>query len=161
MCSGNDKKKKAREAQKRQEELNRQAAARQAELDRIAAQRQSVAAIQAQQQKQMEAQMIAFSNQQAAQVSRLQQQQDAKLAQLAADDVANRQRIQQETATKVAGIERAGNAAASSLRILGQESPAGPTATATDPKKRRKGAKATSASVSRGTGSTRGTNLSI
>ena len=159
MCSGGDDAR--REAEREQERLNEEAAARQAELDRIAAERADIAADQARRQSEMEAQSIAFSQAQAAEVSRLETEQNTRLATLAAEDVARRTAIQEETARKVAGIETAGGAVSTSLRILGQKQPMAPQAQQTPRKKKGKSAGSTSASVARGTGSIRGTNLSI
>ena len=159
MCSGGGDER--REAEREQERLNEQAAARQAELDRIAAQRADIAADQARRQSEMEAQSIAFSQAQAAEVLRLEEEQDTRLASLAAEDKRQRREIREETERKVAGIERAGGAVSTSLRILGQKQPMAPQAQQTPRKKKGRSAGSTSASVARGTGSIRGTNLSI
>ena len=76
----------------------------------------------------------------------------------AASDVA---KINKQTGQKVQRIERAGNAASNSLRILGQDSPKGPTASQTPRASRRRGAASSAANVARGSARTRGTNLSI
>ena len=160
MCSGGDDDAR-REAEREQERLNEQAAARQAELDRIAAERQDIAAEQARRQSELEAQSIAFSQAQAARINELETQQNQRLSQLAAEDVQRRTAIREETERKVRNIETAGGAVSTSLRILGQKQPMAPSAQQTPRKKKGKGASSTSANVARGTGSTRGTNLSI
>ena len=160
MCGGN-RKAKEREARKEAKKQKKKAKERQRELDRLAEERTALAAEQVQRQKDLEAQQIAFIDANDAKVADLNAQQDERLARLAADDLAARTQIKEETARKVAGIERAGGAAATSLRILGQKQPMAPSAVQTPRDKKRRGAGSTSASVARGTGSTRGTNLSI
>lgn len=160
MCSGG-RKDKEREARKKAKKQKQKAKERQRELDRLAEERNQLAAEQVAQQKQLEAQQVAFIEANDAKVAELNAQQDDRLATLAANDEAARTAIKQETARQVAGIERAGGAAATSLRILGQKQPKAPQAVQTPRGKKRRGAGSTSASVARGTGSTRGTNLSI
>ena len=158
MCGGNDKKKEARKKAKKQKQKAKE---RQRELDRLAQERTILARQQVRKQRDLEAQQIAFIEANDAKVAELSKQQDDRLAQLAADDRQARDRIKRETAQKVAGIERAGGATATSLRILGQKQPMAPSATQTPRDKKRRGSGTTSASLARGTGSTRGTNLSI
>jgi hypothetical protein len=138
MCSGGNDSAR-RDAERRQREADERAAQRQAELDAIAAQRSAVAAAQVQQLNNYEAQA----------------------AQLELDNVARAEELQAEQDLKVAGIKRAGNAASNSLRILGQEQPMAPTARQTMRGSKASGGRRTAARYQRGTGSTRGTNLSI
>jgi len=70
-------------------------------------------------------------------------------------------KINRDTAKQVRGIQRAGGAAATSLRILGQVQPVGPNAQQSRRGQFRRAAGTTSANVARGTSSIRGTNLSI
>jgi hypothetical protein len=161
MCSGGNRKAKEREARKKGKKQRQEAKARQRELDRIAQERKILARRQVRRQEELEAEQVAFIEANDAKVAELNAQQDQRLATLAADDQAARSAIKQETARKVAGIERAGGAAATSLRILGQKQPKAPQAVQTPRNNKRRGAGSTSASVARGTGSTRGTNLSI
>ena len=138
MCSGGGNSAK-RKAERRQRELDREAERRQREIDALAAQRSALAASQSQQ-------LQAYKSQSA----QLQSANSAKINELKA-----------EQASEVAGIERAGNAASNSLRILGQEQPMAPSAKQSRKKTRGSGSKLTAARYQRGTGSTRGTNLSI
>jgi len=138
MCSGGNDSAR-RDAERRQREADERAAQRQAELDAIAAQRSAVAAAQKQQLSSYEAQA----------------------AQLELDNVARAKELQAEQDQKVAGIKRAGNAASNSLRILGQEQPMAPSAKQTMRGSKGTGGRTTAARYQRGTGSTRGTNLSI
>ena len=162
MCSGNSKRKeKAREARKDAKKQKQKAKARQRELDRIAQERKILARRQVRRQEELEAQQVAFIEANDARVEQLNADQDRRLADLAENDQQARAAIKAETERKVAGIQRAGGAAATSLRILGQKQPKAPQAVQTPRDKKRRGAGSTSASVARGTGSTRGTNLSI
>ena len=160
MCGGG-RRDKEREARKKAKKQKKKAKERQRELDRLAEERTALARQQVARQKELEAQQVAFIEANDAKVARLNDEQDERLAQLAASDKQARDRIKRETAQKVAGIERVGGATATSLRILGQKQPMAPSATQTPRDKKRRGAGTTSASVARGTGSTRGTNLSI
>ena len=138
MCSGGDDSAR-RDAERRQREADERAAQRQAELDALAAQRSALAASQVQQLTNYETQ-----------ASNLELQNIARAEQLTA-----------EKEVKVAGIRRAGNAASNSLRILGQQQPTAPTAKQTTRGSKGPGGRLTAARYQRGTGSTRGTNLSI
>tara|TARA_B100000475_G_C14839008_1_gene248199 strand:+ start:199 stop:615 length:417 start_codon:yes stop_codon:yes gene_type:complete len=138
MCSGGDDSAR-RDAERRQREADERAAQRQAELDALAAQRSALAASQVQQLADYETQ-----------ASNLELQNIARAEELTA-----------EKEVKVAGIKRAGNAASNSLRILGQQQPTAPTARQTMRRPKASGGRMTAARYQRGTGSTRGTNLSI
>ena len=154
-----------KEAQSIQKEEGRKAKrevdARQKQLDDLARRRTALAQQQAQRRAQLQAQADAALAAQRAQANRLRIQQNNRLSQMAAEDVARRNAIKAETAAKVAGIQRAGGAAATSLRILAEKQPMGPNAQQTPRNQRRRGAGSTSANVARGSSSTRGTNLSI
>ena len=106
---------------------------------------------------QLNAQRLAIVAQQSSEMSRIKQEADSKRAadkQMVAD-------LQKEQNERIAGIKAAGNAASGSLRVLGQAQPMAPTAQQTRRRSGRKGAGSTSAGFSRGSASTRGTNLSI
>ena len=133
----------------------------QARADAISARRKEVAADQQRRQNELQAQSIAAQRSQQAEVKELQQQQDKRLAELQANDKAQRDKIKAETAQKVAGINRAGGAAATSLRVLAQKQPSAPQAVQTPRGRTRRGAGSTQANVARGAASSRGTNLSI
>lgn len=135
MCSGNDSKK----AKQKAKEAEKKAKQRQAELDALAKQRTLLAAEQQSKKVELESQLAAQQKSQAAQVDELKGQQ----------------------AERIAGIRAAGGAAATSLRILGQNQPMGPTAQITTTRNSRRGAGTTSALVARGSSASRGTNLSI
>lgn len=137
MCGGGGAEK--RKAKRKQREADEKAARRQAELDALAAQRSALAASQ---QKRLKA----F---------------EVKSAKQAATNAAQVEQLQQQQAEQVAGIKAAGSAASNSLRILGQDSVTAPTAQTSRSKPTRKGVGTTSAGYSRGSASTRGTNLSI
>ena len=159
MCSGGDNRR--REAERRQQELNDEAARRQARLDELAAQRTLQAAEQQASMAELQAQQadaIAAAN---AETARLQTEQVARVAGIEAQNNANRLAVQQETAGRVRRLERAGNVASASLRAMGQTQPKAPTAQQTRRGAKKGGARSSSAGYSRGSGSTRGTNLSI
>ena len=139
MCSGGGNDRKRRDAERRQRQADKEAERRQARLDVLAAQRSALAASQSQQLQAYEAQS----------------------AQLETDNAARIDDLKAQQATEVAGIKRAGNAASNSLRILGQDQPMAPHAKQSLKKAKGSGSKATAASYQRGSGSTRGTNLSI
>lgn len=138
MCSGGNDSAR-RDAERRQREADERAAERQAELDALAAQRSALAAAQVQQLADYEAQASSLELQNIARAEELTAQKEAK----------------------VSGIKRAGNAASNSLRILGQQQPMAPTAMQTMRRPKSSGGRMTPARYQRGTGSTRGTNLSI
>ena len=154
-----------REAQSIQREEGKKAKqkvdARQKQLDDLARRRTALAQQQAQRRAQLQAQADAALAGQRAQADRLRIQQNNRLSQMAAQDVSRRNAIKAQTAQRVAEINRAGGAAATSLRILAQEQPMGPNAQQTPRNKRRRAAGTTSANVARGSSSIRGTNLSI
>ncbi len=154
-----------REAQSIQREEGRKAKqkvdARQKQLDDLARRRTALAQQQAQRRAQLQAQADAAVAGQRAQAERLRIQQSNRLAQMSSQNTAQRNAIKAQTAARVAGIQRAGGAAATSLRILAEKQPMGPNAQQTPRNQRRRGAGSTSANVARGSSSTRGTNLSI
>ena len=139
MCSGGGSSRARRDAERRQKEANKEAERRQRRLDALAAQRSALAASQSQQLQAYKAQS----------------------AQLESDNSAKIDELKAQQASEVAGIERAGNAASNSLRILGQEQPMAPSAKQSRKKAKGSGSKSTAASYQRGSASTRGTNLSI
>ena len=135
--------------------------ARQKQLDDLARRRTALAKQQQQRRAQLQAQAATALAAQRKQADRLRIQQANRLSKMGAASLAQRNAIKAETAKKVAGIERAGGAAASSLRILGQAQPVGPNAQQSRRGQFRRAAGTTSANVARGTSSIRGTNLSI
>jgi len=161
MCSGGDDGKAKRKAEKKQRQLNKDAERKQRRLDQLAAERTALAAQQRERQAQLQIQASEARAAQGAQVERLKYEQSQRLKALGAENRVKRREIEQQTAKQVAGIERAGGAAATSLRILGQVQPMAPTAVQTPKKDRTRGASSTAANVARGSASTRGTNLSI
>lgn len=147
MCSGASKKRKAEKKAKKKE---RKAERRQRELDKLAREQEQIAREQQLRRNRLESQQAAMMAEQNQQVATLRGQQDQKLADMKAANM-----------DKVMGIKRASGAAATSLRILGQVQPPAPTAKQTSRGQGRRGSGATSAAVARGSGSTRGFNLSI
>lgn len=110
-----------------------------------------------QQVDQLNAQRLAIVAQQVSDMKRIKQEADRSRAadrRMVAD-------LQKEQDQRIAGIKAAGNAASGSLRVLGQVQPMAPTAQQTKRRSGRRGAGSTPAGFSRGSASTRGTNLSI
>ena len=161
MCGGPDQNREKRKAEKRQRKADKRAKKRQEELDELARRREQIQAAQANtlaglkaeaaRNEQIQKQQVAAAK--AAQARRKYEIQEAAAKELEA--------INTESERKAGAIRRAGQAAASSLEILNQQQPLGPTAKATKKGARKGGAKATPAGLSRGSASTKGTNLSI
>lgn len=137
MCSGGSSKK--REAEREQKRLEKKAERRQKELDRLAREREQLVVEQEQRQNELQAQLATQQRTQRRTVRGLQADQ----------------------AERVGSIRAAGNAAASSLRMLSESQPTAPTAAITQRGANRKGAASTSAKLARGSGRTTGVNLSI
>ena len=133
----------------------------QARADAIAARRREIAADQQRRQNKLQAQSNEARRSQKAEIKELRQQQNERLAALRANDKTQRNKIKAKTAQKIAGINRAGGAAATSLRVLAQKQPKAPQAVQTPRSRTRRGAGSTQANVARGAASSRGTNLSI
>jgi outer membrane scaffolding protein for murein synthesis (MipA/OmpV family) len=167
MCSGGgggdpnvsgDRKKSRDAANKR---IQKKSKEQQRRFDQLARERTALASQQRQRQAELQAQASEIRAAQTARVDRLKREQSQRLKTLKAGNDIERRSIQAETAKKVAGLERAGGAAATSLRILAQEQPVGPNAQQTPRGQKRRGAGVTSANVARGSSAIRGTNLSI
>ena len=147
MCSGGNKKAKARKKAKRQK---KKAERREEKLEQIAKEREAIAKRQEQERRRLESQQAAMVAQQRKKVSEVEQKFKTRVAGMKA-----------ESERQVAGIRNAGGAAATSLRILGQAQPTAPTAQQTPRNSGRRGAGVTAADVARGSAQNRGFNLSI
>ena len=159
MCSGGDDRR--REAERRQRELDEEAARRQARLDELAAQREQQAAEQQASMAELAAQQadaVAAAN---AETARLQTEQTARIAGIEAQNNAATLAVQQEADAKAGRLTRAGNVASASLRAMNQGQLKAPTAQQTRRGAKKGGARTNSPGYSRGSGSSRGTNLSI
>ena len=117
---------------------------------RVAADRQS-------QVDQLNAQRVAIVAQQVSAMEQMQKE----AAERRAADAEMVAAMQQEQNQRIAGIKAAGNAASSSLKVLGQAQPMAPGAQQSRRRSGRKNAGSTSAGFLRGSASARGTNLSI
>ena len=159
MCGGGDNGRAEAEAE--QAALNQQAAARQAQLDALAAQRSEIAAAQLVRKNEMEALAQSQIAAHTYKVQQLQAEQGFRLANMEAASEAEKAQVREAARVEVEGVERAGGAAATSLRILGQRQRMAPNAEQTPKKNRRRGAASTSANVARGSAQQRGSNLSI
>ena len=158
MCSGGNRKAKAKKKAKTQK---KKAERRQRELDRIAREREQIARQNAQRSRQLQNQQQAMVAAQKNQVAALKAQQGNKLKGMKSKSDAEQAAILEASNKKVKGIQLAGGAAATSLRILGQTQPKAPTAQRTPRNAGRRGAGTTAAEVARGSAQNRGFNLSI
>lgn len=130
-------------------------------LDEIARRREKLAQEQVNRMERLEARAQAISAKQSRTVDRLKKKQTKRLDRIENASAEKRRRIRQRTRRRARRITAAGNAAADSLRILGQEQPRGPSAIQTPRNQRTRGAGVTKADVERGSAASRGTNLSI
>jgi len=99
--------------------------------------------------------------QQVNRVNDLRKQSDARISKLKSDSGAKVAAINAKAKSDSLKITRAGNAASAALRVLGDKAPKAPHAQMTRRGRRPGGARTTSAGYSRGSASTKGTNLSI
>lgn len=160
MCSGGNDRAR-RDAERRQREADKEAERRRQELEALQRQRQAQVAQQQRTMQNLQAQQQAVVTNQRAKAADLKRQQSERLTGLEATNTAERNRIAEEAAAMSGRMERAGNVASASLRVLGQKQPKAPTAQQTKRGVRAGGARTTSAGYSRGSASTKGTNLSI
>jgi len=98
---------------------------------------------------------------QAARVAELQVQSTQRINSLQSASSDQIAAIKADAAAESERVEQAGNVAARSLRIMGRKQPKAPTAQQTKRGARARGARTSAANYSRGSASTRGTNLSI
>ena len=159
MCSGGNRRR--REAEKKQRELDREARRRQERLDKLARQRQEQADEQQRSLNVLQQQQVDAANAANAEADRLRDVQMDRINQLNNETDARKDAVRAETEQKVRRYRRAGNAASASLRAMGQKQPKAPTAQQTRRGAKKGGARTNSPGYSRGSGSSRGTNLSI
>ena len=108
-----------------------------------------------------EAMAASIRAQQVSRVNDLREQSDARISKLKADSGTKVAAINAKAKSDSLKITRAGNAASAALRVLGDKAPKAPHAQMTRRGRRPGGARTTSAGYSRGSASTKGTNLSI
>ena len=184
MCGGRDRNRERRKADKERKKQERLARKRQEELDRLAKKREKIVADQLIRQDELKDQSDLIAANQAKTIKDLQDQQEIDLKAINDKAAADKAAIERNASDRAAGItsaaatraqqikdaaalqagriERAGNAGAASIRVLGQKQPTAPTAQQTRRGARKAGARATPPNVERGSArSTRGTNLSI